>query len=133
MQKTREELFLDKVHKTASCWLWVGSICKDGYGKFSSEAGSLAHRFSYTQYIGEIPKGLQLDHLCRNRCCVNPLHLEVVTSQENTNRGLRRKRDFCIHGHALDDMNTYRWTAPGGWEQRTCRTCNRLIKRRTTK
>lgn len=76
------------------CWEWRGTHDKDGYGHFrigSRTNGSLrmvlAHRFAYETLVGPIPEGLQLDHLCRNTPCVNPLHLEVVTLQENIRRG----------------------------------------------
>lgn len=73
-----------------SCWEWTGAKVEKGYGLFTiSDGNSIrAHRFAYLQMIGEIPDGLVLDHLCRNRGCVNPWHLEPVTVAINNRRGL---------------------------------------------
>ena len=72
------------------CWLWVGGGNGKGYGKFRPESSGRnmrAHRFAYEHFVGKIPAGMQLDHLCRVRCCVNPQHLEPVTCRENIIRG----------------------------------------------
>lgn len=79
------ERFWEKVNKTKTCWLWIACKNKAGYGSFNG--GEYAHRFSYEELVGEIPKGLQIDHLCRVRHCVNPKHLEAVTNQVNGQRG----------------------------------------------
>jgi hypothetical protein len=76
------------------CWLWTGQINHAGYGRFAmprSQPGQrerLAHRMTWEMAVGPVPEGLQLDHLCRRRSCVNPDHLEPVTSAENTRRGV---------------------------------------------
>lgn len=80
----------------SGCWLWLGAINSDGYGRMRDPRTSYgrmmqAHRFFYEQVRSPIPEGLQLDHLCRVRRCVNPEHLEPVTSRENVRRGLLRK------------------------------------------
>lgn len=80
---------LRRVELEGDCWAWQGSIAPNGYGKLG---GSWAHRLSYETFVGPIPEGLDLDHLCRNRGCVNPDHLEPVTRKENLRRGLRGKR-----------------------------------------
>lgn len=119
--------FWTKVEKTETCWNWVGAK-SSGYGTFRIEEGMIkAHRYSYELVIGPIPEGLTLDHLCRNRSCVNPWHLEPVTNKVNSLRGIgvgamHAQQTHCIAGHAFDDTNTYRWR--GG---RFCRTC---MKRR---
>lgn len=112
------------------CWLWHGSIDKNGYGKAVRNAGHYrAHRFSYELLVGPIPRGLQLDHLCRNRSCVNPTHLEIVTNRENWLRGktpssMYAKQTHCKHGHLLSGDNVYNWSKRPGW--RTCRMCNAI-------
>lgn len=110
------------------CWLWLMAICADGYGRISIERRSrLAHRASWEAHRGVIPTGLVIDHVCRNRACVNPDHLRVTTIGDNvrcgdgpTGQHLRATR--CIRGHAFDSENTYRY-ASTGW--RMCRTCQR--------
>jgi hypothetical protein len=85
-----EERFWAKVNKTETCWLWTGAKHEKGYGLLKV-AGQMhrAHRFVYELLVGPIPEGLSLDHLCRVRNCVNPNHLEPVTTGENIRRGLR--------------------------------------------
>lgn len=74
------------------CWIWQLTLTQDGYGRASKGRNPIsAHRKYYEKYVGPIPKGLVLDHLCRVRCCVNPEHLEPVTPIENTRRGLNAK------------------------------------------
>lgn len=111
------------------CWLWLGSLDRGGYGKLAS--GAIAHRVVYEQHKGPIPEGRQLDHLCRQRSCVNPDHLEPVTRRENVIRGNvsrgadRTGKPFCKHGHALTPENTY---TGRGWDE--CRVCRREAKQR---
>lgn len=81
------------------CWIWTAARNRGGYGIIGIELRSaLAHRVSYEAFVGEIPNGLELDHLCRVRCCVNPQHLEPVTRYENVRRGWparRRRAETC--------------------------------------
>jgi hypothetical protein len=81
--------FMGRVEKTSDCWLWTGGKTKNGYGSFYPKKGpsKYAHRWLYALVRGPIPEGMQLDHLCRVRHCVNPDHLEPVTMQENLRRG----------------------------------------------
>lgn len=120
------ERFMAKVDKTSACWLWTGKTAK-GYGKFWSAQyrETLAHRISYRMFVGDIPAGLTLDHLCRNPACVNPEHLEPVTLAENSRRILREPKARCVRGHLFDAANT-RFTPEG---ERRCRICNSLKAR----
>lgn len=79
---TEEESFWVKVTKTATCWLWTASKV-NGYGQFR---GHRSHRWAYEKAHGSIPEGMTLDHLCRNRACVNPDHMELVSRSENSRR-----------------------------------------------
>lgn len=115
----------------SGCWLWTAHLSWNGYGWFSfGYRKACAHRVAYTYLAGEIPAGLDLDHLCRNRCCCNPAHLEPVTRSENLRRGrngdvIRMRAALITHcpkGHAYDAENTYRHPRNGG---RGCLTCRR--------
>lgn len=113
------------------CWLWVGKTARNGYGVLSAYPGrGVAHRYFYSTLIAPPPRGLDLDHLCRVRCCVNPLHLEPVTRSVNLRRGIgasvTRARTalitHCPSGHPYDENNTY---FRPGTRQRDCLTCRR--------
>jgi excisionase family DNA binding protein len=127
-QQTIEQRFLAKVDKTDTCWLWTGAL-RNGYGRIRGRGrGSPnipVHRFAYELLVGPIPDGLVIDHLCRVRNCVNPAHLEPVTSRVNGLRSVpfnwESAKTHCAQGHAYDEANT-RWNARGG---RGCRACDR--------
>ena len=119
-----DDRFLSKVsvEPNTGCWLWAAQVSPDGYGKFVFEGGQLAHRFSYETTNGSIPDGLQIDHLCRQRSCVNPEHLEAVTQAENMRRGIKGAlTTHCPHGHVYDEYNTAHNTVGG----RVCRKCRK--------
>lgn len=124
--------FWNLVEVTDSCWLWTGHVLRSGYAGFYTPGKVWkAHRWSYTQMCGPIPDGLQLDHLCRVRHCVNPEHLEPVTPRENVRRGIgipaqNAQKTHCKHGHPLEGDNVI--LVPGG---RKCRTCRRAIDKRS--
>ena len=120
--------FWGKVNKDGpgGCWLWGGGFHSNGYGQFNPtrKHNALAHRYAYEQLRGIITEGLTLDHLCRNRACVNPEHLEPVTNKINILRGKslpahNAAKTHCLRGHPYDMFNTY--TKPNG--QRVCKTC----------
>jgi len=120
----------------SGCWLWTGGGNGKGYGIVHGRSSRVAHRFSYEMLVGPVPEGLQLDHLCRQRCCVNPAHLEPVTSRENTLRGVgpsakAARVTACPFGHPYDAENVI--TSDGDRRCRTCRrAASRLRKRRLT-
>lgn len=107
------------------CWIWPKSINKDGYGKASN--GCPAHREVWKALIGEIDPGMELDHLCEVLACVNPAHLEEVTSEENRRRAWWR-RTRCKNDHPFDYFNT-RINAKG-WK--ICKACDRDRHRRAS-
>jgi len=116
----------------SDCWEWIGAKCGLGYGGYNHDQhNDYAHRVAYMTLCEPIPRGLDIDHLCRFRKCVNPSHLEVVTRQENLRRGNgathARGADYCRNGeHELTPDNTY--TSPSGIP--TCKKCKRAGARR---
>lgn len=115
------------IDSLTGCWLWHRRLTRNGYGEISHgklRTNALAHRLSYQLHKGPIPEGLDLDHLCRVRHCVNPSHLEPVSRRVNTLRGINppaknAMKTHCSKGHPFDLFNTlYRYNG-----RRYCRTC----------
>jgi hypothetical protein len=134
------ERFWNKVQTNTStdCWEWTASLIKSGYGHYRHEgAPRRAHRVAYEVLVGRIPDGLDLDHLCRTRHCVNPAHLEPVTAAENLRRSplvaemfakgasMQASKTHCPKGHEYSPENT-RLNRKGG---RVCLQCNRAAYR----
>lgn len=124
------ERFMDYVspEPITGCWLWSGALANGGYGAFLGPEGTVkAHRWFYEQSKGPVPDGLELDHQCRVRCCVNPDHLEPVTRQVNTLRGIgpaavNAIKTHCPKGHPLSGDNLYIRKDVGSRGCRKCRT-----------
>jgi len=120
------------VRSEVGCWEWTGSRAGGRPGRrygyfYLNGRRQYAHRVAYEMFVGPIPEGLTIDHLCRNRGCVNPDHLEPVTNRENS---LRARRTHCVHGHPFDAENTGVQRASGRFDRRRCLTCSRLAQRR---
>lgn len=122
-----ERYFWERVRKTDGCWLWVGNIRDDGYGRaWFDKSRYQAHRVSYVLAGGVLPEGLVLDHLCRVRNCVNPAHVDLVENGVNVLRGvgasaLNARKSACKWGHPFSEENTL--ITPAG--HRACRPCRR--------
>lgn len=118
--------FWRKVAVSGSCWSWGAGLDVYGYGKFKVRGHTVkAHRWAYEHLVGPIPDGLVIDHLCRNRACVNPDHLQPVTAEVNIRRGMSPaqvtiRTGICKRGHELTAANTIVYRGSGA---RTCRTC----------
>lgn len=130
MSNLRERLHAGYAVTEAGCWQWKRSLNSRGYGLISERGVVLlAHRVSYELHVGAIPEGLQIDHLCRNKACVNPGHLEPVTARLNNLRRPDVHKSHCVHGHALTPDNTIVKRRANGHEIRNCRTCNNAQQR----
>ncbi len=130
----RAERYIDRTPESG-CWEWTAFTLANGYGQFyyDGKRNGLAHRFMYETYVGEIPDGLHIDHLCRNRKCVNPAHMEAVTQQENLVRGVgfagvNERKTHCSNGHEFTPDNTYYRPDRFG---RACRVCRNDSARRS--
>lgn len=140
MARPAKIVFEDRImpEPNSGCWLWIGHISVLGYGvtwtRDSSRATGWkrqsAHRCAYELFVGPIPEGMELDHLCRVRSCVNPAHLQPVTHTVNVRRGKaaevnggrQRAKTHCAWGHEYTPENT-RWASSR--PHRSCRTCER--------
>lgn len=107
------------------CWLWTGCLTGKGYAAYR---GNGAHRFTHEWFVGPIAAGLEVDHLCRVRRCVNPAHLEAVTGLVNRMRGAAYvyHSGFCRRGHVLADVGVAR----NGPDEVICRECRRISQAR---
>lgn len=124
-----KEKFMSKINKTETCWLWVGTKTVQGYGAFYTNGRNLKpHRVSYLLFKGPLDCTLVIDHLCRNRICVNPDHLEQVSEIENIYRGTsfaarNKSKTHCYRGHPLTDDNLNNKRKGG----RECIKCTKIF------
>lgn len=125
--KTALSRFIDKIDIAENgCWNWTAALSPNGYGVLGIDGRTIkAHRFAYEYFVGQIPPELEIDHLCRNRICSNPAHLEPVTHYENLIRGNKRPSshsNYCKHGHLYTQDNTYYHPNRVGRECVACRS-----------
>ncbi len=115
----------------SDCLIWMGQKEKAGYGRmccreFGRSHGQMAHRISYMLFVGDIPAGMTVDHICRNTSCVNPNHLRLMTRSDNSDGGVcgaNAKKTHCPHGHPFNDINTYPRPLKSGRIGRGCKVC----------
>lgn len=138
-ERTRERIAKLARPSAAGCWVWGGRLDRYGYGAFrltldGRKRDTGAHRAAWLAHRGDIPDGLQIDHLCRNRACCNPSHLDLVTNQENVLRAVaaagpgrrgRPRYPECVHGHPLSGENLHLYVRPDGYTIRVCIACRR--------
>lgn len=135
-----------RIQKTESCWLWGGSIDRDGYGYLShgDKKSARAHRVLYELEVGPIPEGLEIDHRCRVRNCVNPKHLEPVTGAENQRRRIERRvqgpkatpnqlrlaKGICRAGHNMNETGRLTSVQKDGTIKTRCTLCQHETQER---
>jgi hypothetical protein len=105
------------------CEIWQGTLCSNGYARLGRDP--VYYRTLYIRHVGPVPAGYEIDHLCRNRACVNVAHMEAVPKRVNILRGesfsaQNYRKTHCVRGHLFDEANTYRRGS-----RRQCRACNR--------
>lgn len=121
--------FMNSIEVSGKCWLWQKGTDVNGYGQFSIRGVMLkAHRFIYEVYENKIPADKEIDHLCRQKNCVNPEHLEAVPHSVNMKR-ISLSMSSCRAGHEYNEVNTRNYLNKQGKLIRTCRVCDRTRRR----
>lgn len=125
-----------KINSDNECWEWTATLTPSGYGQgydrytITNCTVQFAHRIVYKLYKGDIPKDLDLDHLCKNRKCVNPEHLQPITKKDHRKRTWEQRKKnppmFCKHGHPLSGSNLYIYKRPNNpeFQMRSCKACH---------
>jgi hypothetical protein len=139
--KSLKERFESKYipEPNSGCWIWTDQCHYSGYGHFRLKNKTIrAHRMSWMIYKGEIPSNLIVCHKCDIKCCVNPDHLFLGSFKDNMVDKVNKKRhffrkDFCKHGHKLDEKNIYSFTNKYGYSRRECKECMRIAARESRK
>ena len=128
--ENRKARFMARVEiRENGCWYWLGAINKTGYGVSSIDGQkTLAHRAFWIFENGQVPEGMDLDHLCRNRACINPEHLEVVTRSVNLRRGFEARG--CRNGHKFNNEDFSIVHRSDGTTERRCKVCHRANNKR---
>lgn len=136
IERFREKYTVDA---ESGCWLWHGCTIPAGYGAMKIDGEMVgAHRWAYERFIGPIPDGMVIDHLCRTRNCVNPQHMEPVSNVKNVMRGngigaRNSRKTHCKHGHPFAGDNLIIEKRGGGRTGRRCRQCTRIMRRKLAK
>lgn len=131
-RRVKERMVIEDRGHSTPCWISHRATQGNGYTKIGYLGQTLlTHRVAYAVYVATIPAGLVIDHLCRQRACCNPAHLEAVTNQVNLLRGEgfvaeQARRTHCSRGHELTGHNIYR--RPGDDSKRECRTCRNTYR-----
>ena len=133
-----DDVFWNKLELVGDCFVWTGCKNNGGYGcvirQVNGKRKTLRiHRLAYEHFYGTIPEGLVPDHLCRNRACANPEHIELVTNYENIRRGMgytakNARKTHCCRGHEFTEDNTY-FNYKNRFPRRQCRHCGRIKDR----
>lgn len=112
------------------CWLWKSSIWGKGYASLARNGRKTSgHKYAYERFVGPVPEGMELDHLCGVRNCVNPAHLEAVTHLENIRRSVSARKTHCKHGHPFSGDNLVMVVGSNERFKRGCRECRKRSRR----
>jgi hypothetical protein len=132
MNKIKDKLLSHRIIDSNNCWNWTMYVEPRGYGRIRYKGKTTTpHKVSYLEFVGLIPEGLELDHLCKNKKCFNPDHLEPVTRKENNIRSncssaINSRKTHCKKGHEYSGDNLRTWKNTGGKLTRRCGECEKI-------